>query len=81
MELYFYPAQFLGYKNHNYILRGLDILKKRYDIDLNVVFVGKDAGNLNYVKSVVDELNLLDKVYFLGFVDSEDIVECYIRIL
>ena len=73
----FYPAQFWAHKNHNYILRGLEILKKRYDIDLNVVFVGKDAGNLDVVKNTARELNLLDKVYFLGFVDSEDMIMLY----
>ena len=73
----FYPAQFWAHKNHTYILKGINILKEKYNKMVNVIFSGKDAGNLNYVKSVVDELNLSDQVKFLGFVDNEDIVELY----
>lgn len=73
----FYPAQFWAHKNHTYILKGIRILKDKYNIKIKAVFSGKDAGNLNYVKSVADELNLSDQVQFLGFVDSQDIVELY----
>jgi glycosyltransferase involved in cell wall biosynthesis len=73
----FYPAQFWAHKNHTYILKGLKILKKNYKIDLKAVFVGSDAGNLNFVKDTVKKLNLSDKVYFLGFVESEDMVALY----
>lgn len=73
----FYPAQFWAHKNHTYILKGIKVLKDKYNINVQAVFSGKDAGNLNYVKSVADALNLSDQVQFLGFVDNQDIIELY----
>ena len=73
----FYPAQFWAHKNHAYILQGLTALKDEYNIKISAVFSGGDAGNLSYIKSLVDELDLTDQVHFLGFVDNADIVTLY----
>ncbi|MCK4650931.1 glycosyltransferase family 4 protein [Candidatus Babeliales bacterium] len=73
----FYPAQFWPHKNHILILLAIKILKEKYGIDFDVVFTGSDKGNLNYIKEKVEELGLKEKVYFLGFVSIENLIELY----
>ena len=73
----FYPAQFWAHKNHIYILQGMKILKESFGTNINVVFAGGDAGNLEYVKQTVDQLNLGDQVHFLGFVNNDDMASLY----
>ena len=73
----FYPAQYWAHKNHAYILQGIKVLKDKHNIELDVVFSGGDAGNLDYIKSIVHTLDLTKQVYFLGFIDNDDVVSLY----
>jgi len=73
----FYPAQFWAHKNHAYVLQGIKALKDEYNINMSVVFSGGDKGNIDYIKSLTHELGLSNQVYFLGFVDNEDIINLY----
>ncbi|MCK4499964.1 glycosyltransferase family 4 protein, partial [Candidatus Babeliales bacterium] len=73
----FYPAQFWPHKNHIVILYALNILKEKHGLDFSVVFTGSDKGNLKYIKQKVKELDLQDKVYFLGFVSIQKLITLY----
>ena len=53
------------------------MLKDKHNIELDVVFSGGDAGNLDYIKSIVRTLDLTKQVYFLGFIDNDDVVSLY----
>ena len=48
--------------------------KDKHNIELDVVFSGADKGNLDYIKSIVRTLDLTKQVYFLGFIDNDDVV-------
>jgi glycosyltransferase involved in cell wall biosynthesis len=73
----FYPAQFWPHKNHMTLLKAVQVLKNRYDISMPVVFVGSNKGNIEYIKSLARQLNILDQVNFLGFVPQEDLIALY----
>jgi len=73
----FYPAQFWPHKNHVVILKAIEILKKNYDMDFDVIFTGSDKGNFSYIKNIVREMNMEKKVHFPGFLSIESIVELY----
>jgi len=73
----FYPAQFWAHKNHVYLLEGLKVLERDYDLKIGAIFSGGDQGNLTYVKSYVRKLNLEDRVRCVGFVTNEEIPELY----
>lgn len=73
----FYPAQFWAHKNHAYILQGIKVLEDEYNIDMEVVFSGGDAGNLDYIKSLTHELGLTSRVHFLGFISNTDMMSLY----
>lgn len=73
----FYPAQFWPHKNHVGLLLAVNRLRREYGIKVPVVFVGSDMGNLQYVRLVVNELDLVEQVHFLGFVSREDLVGLY----
>ena len=69
----FYPAQFWAHKNHIYILKALNVLKKDSSIKLGAIFSGSDQGNLSYIKNMTKKFNLEDQVIFTGFVPNEEI--------
>ncbi|MBF0485479.1 MAG: glycosyltransferase family 4 protein [Candidatus Omnitrophica bacterium] len=73
----FYPAQFWAHKNHVYILDGIDVLRKKYGIKMDVVFSGSDRGNLAHVLRYAQKLEIKDQVHYLGFVPGEDIASLY----
>tara|TARA_B110000977_G_C11024903_1_gene472765 strand:- start:261 stop:1466 length:1206 start_codon:yes stop_codon:yes gene_type:complete len=73
----FYPAQFWSHKNHIYLLNGLSELKKNYNLDVSVIFSGADKGNKDYVEKYTKKLNLEKKVFFVGFVDDEEMASLY----
>ncbi|MCA2846808.1 MAG: glycosyltransferase, partial [Microcystis sp. M074S1] len=73
----FYPAQFWSHKNHVSILLAMQMLKNDYGLNLSLVLVGSDKGNADYVKSMVQKLELSGYVYFLGFVPQEDMQPLY----
>jgi len=73
----FYPAQFWPHKNHVGLLLAVDLLRKKHNLVLPVVFVGSDQGNLQHVRRIVHELGLSEQVHFLGFVPQQDLVGLY----
>lgn len=73
----FYPAQFWAHKNHVYILDALIIMKEKHNIKLNAVFTGSDKGNLKYIKEYVRKIGITDQVFFIGFVEEEEMPYLY----
>lgn len=72
-----YPAQFWSHKNHVNLLLAVAALKTEHQIDLPVVFVGSNKGNLEYVQKFAATLKPQIDVSFLGFVPVEDLVALY----
>lgn len=73
----FYPAQFWPHKNHAGLLRAVSLLHQRHNVELPLVLVGADKGNLDYLREMVRELDLTSQVYFLGFVPDGDMEALY----
>ncbi len=74
---FYYPAQFWGHKNHIRILQALLILRDEHAWRPNVVFSGKDYGNLAHIFKFIEIHNLNSQVRILGFVPSEDVRGLY----
>lgn len=74
---FYYPAQFWAHKNHIRILQALIILRDNYNLTPNIVFSGRDYGNLNYINNFIKNNGLLQQVKILGFVPSGDIRGLY----
>lgn len=73
----FYPAQFWPHKNHICLLYSLKLLKEKYELHFNIILTGSDKGNLEYVKKMINELNLEDSVKIYGFVHFDELVRLY----
>lgn len=73
----FYPAQFWPHKNHIRALKALKILKENYNILLQLIFVGADQGNKDYIIENTEKLGLVKDVKILGFVPQEDLIIFY----
>ncbi len=74
----FYPAFFFPFKNHLYLLEGLVALERQHGIILNAVFCGGGSPlHRAVVERQVHELDLTDRVHFLGLVPDEDIPALY----
>ena len=84
-EKYGLDAPFLVYvsrvehpaKNHLNLVRAFEMLKKKGDFPLKLVFAGADWNGAETVKSYVRESPVADDVQFLGFVATEDIPLLY----
>ena len=72
-----YPAQFWPHKNHVALVRALKCLQDAKFPDFSVVFVGSDMGNREFVRRIAEEVGVADKVRFLGFVSTQDLVSLY----
>jgi glycosyltransferase involved in cell wall biosynthesis len=72
-----YPAQFWPHKNHVNLLMALPVLKRIHGLDIDMVFTGRDMGNVGHVLRTIDELALSDQVHLLGFVPREDLEALY----
>lgn len=74
---FFYPAQFWAHKNHVNLLRGYKLLSDNDPGAPPLVFSGSEKGNHIFVKEMVRDLGLEDRVQFLGFVSVEEVVALY----
>ncbi len=72
-----YPAQFWAHKNHINLLIGFKMLLESQPKELDLVFVGSDRGNQDFVRARVDQLGLTHQVKFLGFVSLEELISLY----
>jgi len=73
----FYPAQFWPHKNHIYILKGLKILKDKYNKKIFAIFSGSDKGNLNFILKSIYKLGLEDQIKYIGFVNGNELPFLY----
>lgn len=73
----FYPAQFWAHKNHVNLLFALQILRDQYEKKMDLVLVGSDKGNIQYVSELADQLGLKEQLHILGFVPRNDLMALY----
>lgn len=73
----FYPAQFWAHKNHICVLLAIKELKEKHNKRINVVFVGKDYGNRQYIEKKIIELGLSEQVRIMGFIERETLIALY----
>lgn len=76
-DFIFYPAQFWTHKNHGAIVRALAHLKKVDNLRPTAVFTGSDQGNERTVRELVEELDLRDQIFFLGYVSRQTLKALY----
>jgi glycosyltransferase involved in cell wall biosynthesis len=67
-----YPAQFWAHKNHAVLFEALGYLD-----GFELVLVGSDKGQLERQQELARELGVADRVRFLGFVATEELVTLY----
>jgi glycosyltransferase involved in cell wall biosynthesis len=72
-----YPAQFWAHKNHVNLLLALKCLLERGNDVPDLVLLGSDKGNKCFVQNKAAELGLSDRVRFLGFMSTEELVSLY----
>ncbi len=71
---FFYPANFWRIKNHYTLIEAFRIANFT---DKKLVFSGVDKGNLDYIKQIVKDYNLNEKVQFIGFVSEPELATLY----
>jgi glycosyltransferase involved in cell wall biosynthesis len=71
----FYPAQFWPHKNHRRLMRALRILKDK-GLVVPIVLTGtkkSEWGEYDKIMALIDELNINEQIYNLGYVDNDEI--------
>ena len=81
-EYVFYPAMYLPHKNHKFLLEALNLIKTKFNKNINVVFCGNNPkvfGNLSILKNYAIEKNLINQITFLNFIEDEDLPYLYLN--
>lgn len=76
-EYFFYPAQFWALKNHYHLVEAVSLIDFKNKKDFKIVFSGSDKNNMAYIKNMVANLNLDDRVLFLGFISNDELYTLY----
>lgn len=71
-----YPAQFWSHKNHYNLLLAFKIALETFP-NLKLIFCGSDKGNKKYITDVIENLELMDSVTDLGFIEMEELKWLY----
>lgn len=74
---FFSPNQFWKHKNHIVVLKALKIIKEEHNLNIQVLFSGKESDSRNptyfeEIKQFVLENNLQHNIKFLGFIDRSE---------
>jgi glycosyltransferase involved in cell wall biosynthesis len=75
----FYPAQFWPHKNHAYIIEAVNFLIKKKNLEINFLFTGNDQGNLKYIKFLINQNNLENRIKVLNYLDDHQIISIYLN--
>jgi glycosyltransferase involved in cell wall biosynthesis len=67
-----YPAQYWPHKNHATLFRALAELP-----EYSLACVGSDKGYLEHARKLARDLGVLQRVHFVGFVETDDLVALY----
>jgi glycosyltransferase involved in cell wall biosynthesis len=68
-----FPAVTWPHKNHENLIRGLSVMKRNYNMAVEMYFTGAPTELESQLKELTVELGLQDTVHFLGFVSSTQI--------
>lgn len=75
-EFFIYPAQFWAHKNHFNLIMAFHAFSLKYP-GVKLILSGGDKGNLSYIKQVVTDLNLQEKIHFPGFISDAELYTFY----
>ena len=75
-EYIFYPANFWLHKNHQLIIKALDILKRK-NIIIDAVFTGSNHGEYESLMGLSRKLDVSDQIHYIGRVNNEDMSALY----
>ncbi|CAM4411860.1 glycosyltransferase family 4 protein [Paenibacillus alkaliterrae] len=73
----FYPANTWPHKNHLNLLKAIDILKKKHNIKMKIVFTGSEQQEYASITTFIKEHDLSDQVYFLGYIPQAEVPYIY----
>ena len=77
----FYPAQFWHHKNHLRLIQALDIIKKKYGTEINLVLAGNAEGKYKKIAqlafSEAEKLGIASQITHLGYVSDSEMVALY----
>ena len=76
-EYIFYPAHLWHHKNHIGIIKALNLLKMKHNIELTAVFTGSKKEAFDDIMRTVQELNMESQIMYLGYVSDEELQVLY----
>lgn len=75
-QYFFYPAQFWEHKNHINLLDAVKIIKNK-GFDIHLVLAGSKENNYNQVVSKIKNLELIENISILGYVNDDEMASLY----
>jgi glycosyltransferase involved in cell wall biosynthesis len=71
-----YPAATWKHKNHSALIKALKRLRDE-GIEIDLVCTGNRTEYYKTIQSIIDELDLINAIHFLGIVTEEDLIGLY----
>lgn len=78
LQYFFYPAITWPHKNHENIIRALNVLKKRGRTQ-QIVFTGASTKFRATLDRIAREVGVADQLHYLGFVTTEELVSIFAK--
>ena len=76
-EYGFYPANTWQHKNHLNLLKAMVILKKHFNVKINMVFTGSGQQAHESITNFINENDLSEQIKFLGYLPQEEMPYVY----
>jgi glycosyltransferase involved in cell wall biosynthesis len=73
----FYPANHWKHKNHDCLLRALQLLRDQDQLKIKAIFTGYDQPNGYPLNEKIDEYGLIDQVSNVGYLSEEQMAYLY----
>lgn len=77
----FYPAQFWHHKNHLRLIKSIQLLKEKYNVEISAVFIGSpkrdSKGILTKITKLIEELKVHEQILYLGYLSEQEVIALY----
>jgi glycosyltransferase involved in cell wall biosynthesis len=79
-KYFMYPANLWPHKNHKMLLTAFNMFNRRYPrYDLHLVMTGAVIENDAVLKDALEQMKLVDRVHFLGYLDEDELAAVWSR--
>ncbi len=77
-KFFLYPAQFWAHKNHYNLIKAFEAFAYK-NKEYSLILPGSNQGNMTYIKNLIDEIGLTEKIIIPGFISDQELKWLYLN--